>query len=66
MPKSFFYFFRSLPRPPPPPQAFEDILPYEQFSLRLTNEDLPQVRTQAAAAAAAAAAATALQQCKQP
>ncbi|PSC70174.1 ser thr phosphatase [Micractinium conductrix] len=25
-------------------QAFEDILPYEQFSLRLTNEDLPQVR----------------------
>lgn len=24
-------------------QAFEDVLPYEEFSIRLNNEDLPQV-----------------------
>lgn len=25
-------------------QTFEDVLPYEQFSVRLNNEDLPNIR----------------------
>lgn len=25
-------------------QAFEDVLPYETFSIRLTNDDVPQLR----------------------
>lgn len=39
------------PRAPPPPslqdhvkQYFEDVLPFEDFSLRLNNEDLPYLR----------------------